>query len=133
MPRKLRLEYPGAIYHVINGGDRREDIFRDDADRARFVESKLQRLISEDLARLDALVAALEARHVSVRGWDIPGATMRHAHLHQARAICRRAERDVVAVRGSGAQVPELILQYLNRLSDALWLLACAEQNRAGG
>src|SRR5208283_4985061 len=39
MPRKLRMEYPGAIYHVINRGDRREDIFRDDADRTRFLEA----------------------------------------------------------------------------------------------
>src|SRR6266498_6110949 len=39
MPRKLRLEYPGAIYHVMNRGDRREDIFLDDADRCRFVET----------------------------------------------------------------------------------------------
>jgi putative transposase len=39
MPRKLRMEYPGAIYHVINRGDRREDIFRDEADRARFLET----------------------------------------------------------------------------------------------
>ena len=37
MPRKLRLEYPGAIYHVMNRGDRREDIFRDDEDRRRFL------------------------------------------------------------------------------------------------
>ncbi len=29
MPRKLRLQYPGAIYHAMNRGDRREDIFRD--------------------------------------------------------------------------------------------------------
>jgi putative transposase len=36
MPRKLRLEYPGAIYHVMNRGDRREDIVLDDADRRRF-------------------------------------------------------------------------------------------------
>ena len=36
MPRKLRLEYPGAIYHVMNRGDRREDIVRDDADRRSF-------------------------------------------------------------------------------------------------
>jgi hypothetical protein len=27
MPRKLRIQYPGAIYHVMNRGDRREDIF----------------------------------------------------------------------------------------------------------
>lgn len=37
MPRQLRLEYPGAIYHVMNRGDRREKIFRDDADRERFL------------------------------------------------------------------------------------------------
>jgi hypothetical protein len=36
MPRKLRVEYPGAIYHVLNLGDRREDIFKDDLDRAGF-------------------------------------------------------------------------------------------------
>jgi REP element-mobilizing transposase RayT len=33
MPRKLRVEYPGAVYHVMNRGDRREAIFKDDADR----------------------------------------------------------------------------------------------------
>jgi len=39
MPRKLRIEYPGAVYHVMNRGDRREDIFRDDEDRLRFLST----------------------------------------------------------------------------------------------
>jgi len=39
MPRKLRVEYPGAIYHVMNRGDRREAIFADDQDRQRFLET----------------------------------------------------------------------------------------------
>ena len=39
MPRALRMEYEGAIYHVLNRGDRREPIFRDDADRQRFLET----------------------------------------------------------------------------------------------
>ena len=39
MARKLRVEYAGAIYHVMNRGDRRERIFMDDADRQRFVET----------------------------------------------------------------------------------------------
>ena len=39
MARKLRVEYPGAIYHVMNRGDRREPICQDDADRQRFVET----------------------------------------------------------------------------------------------
>jgi putative transposase len=37
MARKLRVEYPGAIYHVLNRGDRREAIFRDDQDRQAFL------------------------------------------------------------------------------------------------
>src|SRR6266487_2377554 len=36
MPRKLRVEYEGAIYHVLNRGNRREPIFRDDEDREIF-------------------------------------------------------------------------------------------------
>ncbi len=39
MARKLRVEYPGAIYHVMNRGDRREPIFKDEADYQRFVET----------------------------------------------------------------------------------------------
>ena len=39
MARKLRVEYPGAIYHVMNRGDRREEIFKDDQDRERFLET----------------------------------------------------------------------------------------------
>ncbi len=39
MPRQLRREYAGAIYHVMNRGDRREDIFLDDEDRHRLLDS----------------------------------------------------------------------------------------------
>ena len=39
MARKLRIEYPGAIYHVMNRGDRREAIFKDDKDRHCFMET----------------------------------------------------------------------------------------------
>lgn len=39
VPRKLRVEYPGAIYHVMNRGDRKEPIFKDDSDRGLFLSS----------------------------------------------------------------------------------------------
>jgi REP element-mobilizing transposase RayT len=39
MARKLRVEYPGAVYHVMNRGDRREAIFRDDKDREMFMST----------------------------------------------------------------------------------------------
>ena len=39
MPRQLRLEYEGAIYHLLSRGDRREEIFRDDLDRSSILET----------------------------------------------------------------------------------------------
>ena len=37
MPRQLRIEYPGAVYHILARGDRREAIVEDDGDREMFV------------------------------------------------------------------------------------------------
>ena len=54
MPRKLRVEYEGALYHVMNRGDRREPIFKDDTDRQRFVET-----LAECCAKTDWQVHAL--------------------------------------------------------------------------
>ena len=53
MARPLRIEFPGAVYHVTSRGDRREPIFRDDADR----ECLLQ-LLGRALERFDAQVLA---------------------------------------------------------------------------
>ena len=39
MPRSLRIEYEGAVYHVMSRGDRREAIFRGSADRERFLQT----------------------------------------------------------------------------------------------
>jgi REP element-mobilizing transposase RayT len=54
MPRKLRVQYPGAIYHVMNRGDRREAIFEDDQDRHRFLET-----LGQACAKTDWQVHAL--------------------------------------------------------------------------
>jgi len=54
MPRPLRIEFEGAIYHVKNRVDRREPIFRDDADRKRFLET-----LGEACAKTDWQVHAL--------------------------------------------------------------------------
>ena len=39
MPRQIRVQYPGAIYHVMSRGDRREDIYLDDVDRQEFLKT----------------------------------------------------------------------------------------------
>ena len=47
VPRKLRVEYPGAIIHVMNRGDRREPIFKDDVDHRRFLDTLVRRVRSD--------------------------------------------------------------------------------------
>ena len=44
MPRTMRVEYPDAIYHVMDRGDRREDIFVNDVDRQNFLKTSLEQL-----------------------------------------------------------------------------------------
>ncbi len=53
MSRPLRIEFPGAVYHVTSRGDRREPIFDDDADRQRFLG-----VLAHGLSRFDAQVLA---------------------------------------------------------------------------
>ncbi len=53
MARPLRIEFPGAVYHVTSRGDRREAVFVDDADRLGFLD-----VLSLGLARFDAQVLA---------------------------------------------------------------------------
>ena len=53
MARPLRIEFPGAVYHVTSRGDRREAIFEDDADR-----EALLGVVAQTFERFDASVLA---------------------------------------------------------------------------
>lgn len=77
-----------------------------------------------DVERLDAHVAALEAILPAPTGFVVPGVSPAHGALHVARAAVRRTERAAVGLRETGLLANEALLQYLNRLSDLLWLLA---------
>ena len=88
---------------------------------------------SELTAKLDTLVAEIEAQKVSFKGWATPGANVNSAALDVARTTCRRAERRVCALQESDQLQNSEIIIYLNRLSDTLWLLArWVETNRDG-
>jgi cob(I)alamin adenosyltransferase len=62
----------------------------------------------------------------------LPGGTRGAAALHVARTVCRRAEREVVALAEQD-EVAESVIRYLNRLSDLLFVFARYENARAGG
>jgi len=104
----------------------------DDADRERYLKSKLARLEEPHLARLDEAVAAVEAGKITFEGWATPGATLHAAALDVARTVCRRTERAIVALSESGAALNPVVLRYLNRLSDLLWLLARLDETAKG-
>ena len=80
--------------------------------------------MEEDIDRLTALAPPMTA-------FVLPGGTPASAYAHWARTVCRRAEREVVALSAREA-VPETVLIYLNRLSDWLFSLARAA-NAVGG
>lgn len=74
--------------------------------------------------KLDQLAKEIEAQKISFKGWATPGGNPASAALDLARTTCRRAERRACALQeGKQLQNSEIIV-YLNRLSDALWLLA---------
>ena len=93
-------------------------------DLPRYVKDGFALVTPELTAKLDLLVAAIEAQQVSFKGWATPGATVGSATLDVARTTARRAERRVVALHEAGQLQNAEIIIYLNRLSDLLWLFA---------
>ena len=73
--------------------------------------------------RLEQLCDAFNAELPELRSFVLPGGTEAAARLHVARTICRRAERDVL-VGSEEVELNPLVLVYLNRLSDLLFILA---------
>jgi len=82
----------------------------------------------EDVARLELLIDRLEDELPPLRRFIVAGGSVAGAALHVARTVCRRAERRVVSL---SPPVEPIVLRYLNRLSDLLFVLARAVNHRA--
>ena len=95
-----------------------------EGDTVRYASSQFEKLAALDVQRLDEAVAALEARGLKFDGWATPGANARAAAFDSARVTARRAERRLVALPALGRSVRPELRQFVNRLSDLLWLLA---------
>jgi len=93
-------------------------------DAARHAKSRFAHLSEEDLRRLDESLAALEAKGLRMDGWATPGANPAALAFDRARVAARRAERRLAALLSRGRKVHPLMLKWINRLSDLLWVLA---------
>ena len=81
--------------------------------------------------RLEKAIDARQEMLPPLRSFVLPGGTPTASLLHQARTVCRRAERSVVTL-ARGGHVDPVIVVYLNRLSDLLFVLARSANQAAG-
>ena len=88
------------------------------------------RVDDERIAELERAIDAGEAELTPLKSFILPGGTPKAAALHIARTVCRRAERRVVTLQRT-VPLPHLVVIYLNRLSDLLFVLARVANRRA--
>jgi cob(I)alamin adenosyltransferase len=100
-------------------------------DPERRAKSALPGPREEHVGELERQIDAFEAELPPLRRFVLPGGTPACAAFHLARTVCRRAERRAVAL-GRGEAVEPLVIRFLNRLSDLLFVLARLENRRAG-
>jgi cob(I)alamin adenosyltransferase len=89
------------------------------------------RIEQEQIDGLERLCDRFNADLPELKSFVLPGGTPAAARLHVARTVCRRAERDAL-LAARELEVNPLVLRYLNRLSDLLFILARAANASRG-
>ena len=109
-------------------------LFHLGADLATPLDAKadwITRVTAADIAWLEENIDHMSRDLAPLRNFILPGGAPAAAQLQLARAICRRAERQIVALTANEA-INEQALPYVNRLSDWLFTLARYENMKAG-
>lgn len=90
------------------------------------------RIVAAQVERLEREIDTMNESLSPLTSFVLPGGTALAAHLHLARAIARRAERAIVAL-GAKEKINPAALQYINRLSDHLFVMARAANDQGMG
>lgn len=88
------------------------------------VKMKLPDVHEGDVTWLEERIDEMNASLPEMRSFIIPGGQLAASTCHVARCVCRRAERLCVSMQEQEEYIPDLIVKYLNRLSDFLFVLA---------
>ena len=92
---------------------------------------KIPDVHESDIEFLESHIDKMDDQLPQLKSFILPGGNIVASHCHVARCICRRAERLVVHL-SSETEVPDVIIRYLNRLSDYLFTLARFVVHEAG-
>lgn len=123
--QRLTEVMPGIQNELFHLGS---DLSFIEEDKAKYPVPQIE---TRHVDRLEALIDELNAVVGPLKNFILPGGAIGSAHLHVARTVCRRAERDVIALSREEAVGPQVI-KYLNRLSDALFVMARYENHARG-
>ncbi len=93
-------------------------------DPEKETKMKIPDLRGEDIVLLEKEMDRMNEKIPAMKSFILPGGHPVVSSLHVARCVCRRAERHCVALQESNQFVGPLVIQYLNRLSDYLFVLA---------
>ena len=117
-----RLHVSGAVDEMLQRIQ--NDLFDLGADLCRPDDGKRAalRIVDAQVERLEAEIDAINAMLAPLTSFVLPGGTKAAAHLHVARTLARRAERDITALAAE-QPVNAAAIRYINRLSDHLFVL----------
>lgn len=122
---RLAQVLPGIQNELFHLGS---DLSFLEEDKAKYPVPQIE---PRHVARLEALIDEMTAVVGPLQNFILPGGSVGAAHLHVARTICRRAEREAITLAREEAIGGEAI-RYLNRLSDALFVMARYENHSRG-
>ena len=97
-------------------------------DKARYAPPQIEQ---RHVDRLEALLDELTPVVGALENFILPGGSLGASHLHVARTVCRRAEREATSLANEET-INRLAIRYLNRLSDALFVMARFENHQRG-
>lgn len=86
---------------------------------------KLPQLSRDKVEVLEKVIDRLDSQLPTLKNFILPGGSLIASHLHVARTVCRRIERDLVAYEQQNTELlPENSIVFINRLSDYLFVMA---------
>ena len=123
MPRKLRVEYSDAIYHVMSRGDRRQDIFVDDVDRQDFLKTLAEACQKTGWQvhayclmpnHFHLVVETPNANLVEGMRWMLSAYTIRHNHRQKLFGHVFSGRYKALLVDGSGSGYLKTVCDYVH-------------------
>ena len=119
----LGQAFDGPLYRIQNALFQLGAELATPADKTESLSNSIHLVEASGVEALEHLIDGYEVGLPALKNFILPGGSSVAAHFHLARTICRRAERCTVALADYESIRPE-ILQYLNRLSDLLFVMA---------